>query len=346
MLQPCLSLFPMMSSGERDQDDVGRYVVSTDEAGLRLDVFLAGRIEDASRSLIKQAIKDERVRLKDRVVKRPGRALLEGDEIEVRLPPAPVTEVLPEDIPLDVVFEDSDILVVNKSSGLVVHPAPGHATGTLVNAVLHHCSDFEMPSDERVAGRDFFRPGIVHRLDRFTSGVMVVAKTQRAFDSLSDQARRHAFERCYVALVQGEFKEDSGVIRASIGRSLSDRKRMSVTSVNAREAVTRFRVRERLGVASYIELRLETGRTHQIRVHLRFAGHPILGDMMYGVTDFSHWGVGVAVRRALEGLEGQALHAELLGLVHPRTGEKLLFEAPPPPDFQEALSKLRTLRSQ
>ena len=175
---------------------------------------------------------------------------------------------------------------------------------------------------------------------------MVVAKTQRAFDSLSDQARRHAFERRYVALVQGEIKEDSGVIRASIGRSLSDRKRMSVTSVNAREAVTHFRVRERFGVASYIELRLETGRTHQIRVHLRFAGHPILGDMMYGVTDFSRWVVGVAVRRTLEGLEGQALHAELLGLVHPRTGEKLLFEAPPTPDFQEALTELRTLRSQ
>jgi len=344
--QPCLSLFPMMSSSERDRDEVGRYVVSTEEAGLRLDVFLAGRIEDASRSFIKQAIKDERVTLKDRVVKRPGRSLSEGDEVEVRLPPAPVTELLPEDIPLDVVFEDSDILVINKPPGLVVHPAPGHATGTLVNAVLHYCSDFERPGDEGAPGGDFFRPGIVHRLDRFTSGVMVVAKTQRAFDSLSDQARRHAFERRYVALVQGEIKEDSGVIRASIGRSLSDRKRMSVTSVNAREAVTHFRVRERFGVASYIELRLETGRTHQIRVHLRFAGHPILGDMMYGVTDFSRSVVGVAVRRALEGLEGQALHAELLGLVHPRTGETLLFEAPPTPDFQEALTELRTLRSQ
>ena len=314
-------------------------------AGLRLDVFLAGRIEDASRSFIKQAIKDECVTLKDRVVKRPGRALSEGDEIAVRLPPAPVTELLPEDIPLDVLFEDGDILVINKSPGLVVHPGPGHAAGTLVNAVLHHCAEFERPGSTDGDGSDFLRPGIVHRLDRFTSGVMVVAKTQRAFDSLSDQARRHAFERRYVALVQGEFKEDSGVIRASIGRSLSDRKRMSVTSVNAREAVTRFRVRERFGVASYIELRLETGRTHQIRVHLRFAGHPILGDMMYGVRDYSSWAIGEAVREALEGLEGQALHAGLLGLVHPRTGEKVVFEAPPPPDFEAALRELRKLRS-
>ena len=315
--------------------------MSAEEAGLRLDVFLAGRIADASRSFIKQAIKDERVTVKGDKVKRPSRGLSEGDEIEVRLPPAPVTELLPEDIPLDVVFEDSDILVVDKPSGLVVHPAPGHATGTLVNAVLHHCPDFELPRGEDGEGSDFLRPGIVHRLDRFTSGVMVVAKTRIAFDSLSDQARRHVFERRYVALVQGEFKEDSGVIRATIGRSLSDRKRMSVTSVNAREAVTHFRVRERFGVASYLELRLETGRTHQIRVHLRFAGHPVLGDTMYGVTEYSQLAIGDAAREALEGLEGQALHAELLGLVHPRTGENLRFETPPPRDFQEALSEFR-----
>ena len=334
-----------MSSDDQDRDPVSRYVVSAEETGLRLDVFLAARIEDASRSLIKQAIKDEAVTVKGRVVKRPGRGLSEGDEIEVRLPPVPVTELLPEDIPLDIVFEDSDILVVNKPSGLVVHPAPGHPTGTLVNAVLHHCADFERPGSKEGDDNDYLRPGIVHRLDRFTTGVMVVAKTRHAFDSLSDQARRHAFERRYVALIQGEFKEDSGVIRASIGRSLSDRKRMSVTSVNAREAVTRFRVRERFGVASYIELRLETGRTHQIRVHLRFAGHPILGDTMYGVTDYSHWAVGQAAREALEGLAEQALHAELLGLVHPRTLENLRFEAPPPPDFQEVLTKLHELRS-
>ena len=334
-----LFFYPIMSSCQRDRDDVGRYVVSTEEAGLRLDVFLAARIEDASRSFIKQAIKDERVTLKDRVVKRPGRALAEGDEIEVRLPPAPVTELLPEDIPLDVVFEDGDILVINKASGLVVHPAPGHPTGTLVNAVLHHCAEFERPSGEEGDGGGFLRPGIVHRLDRFTSGVMVVAKTQRAFDSLSDQARRHAFERRYVALVQGEIQEDSGVIRASIGRSLSDRKRMSVTSVNAREAVTRFRVQERFGVASYIELRLETGRTHQIRVHMASRGHPVVGDPLYGggVRSRLKGGAADAVSTYLSKHNNQALHAYLIGFNHPRTGKHLEFESALSPYIKELI---------
>ncbi len=334
----------MMSHPDQEPDPADRFIVSSEEAGLRLDVFLAGRIEDASRSYIKQAIKGGKVTVDARVLKRPGRSLSDGNEIEILLPPLPETKLLPENIPLDVVFEDAEILVVNKPSGLVVHPAPGHPTGTLVNAVLNHCPEFERSSGEAGPTGDFLRPGIVHRLDRFTSGVMVVAKTRQAFDSLSDQARRHAFERRYLALVKGEFKEDSGVIHASIGRSLSDRKRMSVTSVNAREAVTHFRVLERFGVASLVELRLETGRTHQIRIHMRFAGRPILGDEIYGVTDFSQWAVTTSIREALDRLNGQALHAEILGLVHPSTGEKKTFSAPPAKAFQEVLSGLRSLK--
>lgn len=324
---------------EREQ----QLLVSPEEAGFRLDVYLASQIEDASRSLLKQVIKDRRVEVNGQTETRPGRSLAQGDRVDVVLPPPPTSELLAEDIPLDIVFEDEDLLIVNKPSGLVVHPAPGHATGTLVNAVLHHCQNFQRPGD---GAEGSIRPGIVHRLDRFTSGLMVVAKSQVAFDGLSEQARRHAFQRRYVALVQGELKEDSGVIRASIGRSLVDRKRMSITSVNAREAVTRFKVQERFGIASFVELVLETGRTHQIRVHMRFAGRPILGDAIYGVTDFSAWPMPPSLAAALKALRGQALHAEHLGIVHPRTHEQLTFTAPLPSDIQAVLDELRTLQPQ
>jgi len=319
-------------------------VVAPEEAGLRLDVFLAGEIPDASRSLLKQAIKEECVLVNAKAIRRPSRTVAEGDRITVQLPPQLPSRLEPENIPIDVVFEDSDLLIVNKPSGLVVHPAPGHPNGTLVNAVLYHCKDFQTPSESTPAAS--VRPGIVHRLDRFTSGLMVIAKSPLAFEGLSRQAREHAFERRYNALIRGEFKEDTGVIRASIGRSLADRKRMSVTAINARDAVTHFAVSARFGSASSVALRLETGRTHQIRLHLRFAGHPVLGDPMYGVTDFENWAVPVTVQEALENLQGQALHAEVLGIKHPRTNAPLRFSAPPPPDFQAAHAALQTLQSQ
>ncbi len=301
----------------------------------RLDVYLAEVIEDATRSFVKKLVKDRRVTVNGRVCTRPGRAMSVGDQVTVEIPPQPETTASPEDIPLEILYQDEDIVVVNKPSGLIVHPAPGHPTGTLVNAILHHCPDFQRP------GVDPLRPGIVHRLDRFSSGVLVVAKTPRAFTGLSRQAREHTFDRRYLALVRGEFEEDRGRVSAAIGRSLSDRKRMSVTGVWGRDAVTNFEVLERFRVASLIALRPETGRTHQIRVHLRFAGRPVLGDRVYGVADFASWGIPQDLRAALENLDGQALHAERLGIDHPATGDHMAFTAPPPEDFRAALQALR-----
>ncbi len=318
------------------------YTATEEDTGLRLDMFLAKHIEDASRSLLKQVIKDQHVKINDQVAKRPSRKVQLDDVVEIELPPPPTSHLVPEYIPLEVLFEDEHVLIINKNAGLVVHPAPGHYTGTLVQAVLHHCPTFERPSGDLSGyGTDPMRPGIVHRLDRYTSGVMVVAKTQIAFNSLSKQAREHTFDRHYLALVRDEFTEDSGVVNATIGRSLSQRGKMSVTSVKGREAITHFEVQERYGIASLIKLRLETGRTHQIRVHMRFAGRPILGDPLYGVIDFSKWDIDVPLRTAFKGLEGQALHAEMLGIEHPISGERMHFTAEPPKDFIHARDLLR-----
>lgn len=311
--------------------------VSEEHRGLRLDVYLAGAIDDVTRSFVKKLIKDGCVTVNGSVCTRPGRTMAAGDNVCAEVPPPPGATLCPENIPIEILYQDSDVVVVNKPSGLVMHPAPGHHTGTLVHAILYHCPHFES------SGRDPSRPGIVHRLDRFTSGVLVVAKTPRAHTRLTRQAREHTFDRRYLALVCGEFTEDRGKITATVGRSLSDPARMSVTGVQGREAVTHFEVLERFGAASLLGLTLETGRTHQIRVHLRFAGHPVLGDPVYGVTDYSRWDVSGQVKSVLERLEGQALHAERLGFKHPSTGERMTFTAPPPKDFQNALDALRSL---
>lgn len=314
------------------------FEVGEAEAGTRLDVYLSGQVEDASRSYLQRVVKDGRVSVNGAVIKRVSQTVSEGDAVTVDLPPPPTISLAPQDIPLEVLFEDADVLVINKPAGLVVHPAPGHYDGTLVNAVLHHCADsFQRP------GEDPIRPGIVHRLDRDTSGVMVVAKSERAFSSLARQAREHAFDRRYIALVRGEFRESHGRIDAAIGRSMADRGRMAVTGVRGKEAVTRFEVLERFGAASLIRLELETGRTHQIRVHLRFAGRQMLGDPVYGVTDYSGMDIPEETQEALAGLVGQALHAEHLGFEHPATGVRIAHTAPPPPDFQRALEALRAL---
>lgn len=311
--------------------------VTEEEAGLRLDVYLAGAIEDATRSFLKKLIKEGQVKINGEPCTKPGRTVMLDDEIVVTIPPPPPAVPRPENIPLDILFQDEQLIIVNKAPGMVVHPAPGHYTGTLVNAVLHHCPDMQR------VGSDLTRPGIVHRLDRDTSGVMVVAKTQRAFTELAAQASAHSFDRRYLALVRGEFKEDHGRIIAGVGRSLTDRSRMTVTGIRAKDAVTNFEVLERFGLASLVALQLETGRTHQIRVHMRFAGRPVLGDPVYGVTDFSGMYLPQEVELPLGQLVGQALHAERLGITHPVSGERLTFTSPPPEDFERALLALRTL---
>ncbi len=311
------------------------FTVEEEHASLRLDVVLAEVVEDASRSLIKRLIKDKQVTLNGAICTKPGRAVAEGDVLSVEVPPSPSAWPEPEAIPLDILYEDADLVMVNKAPGMVVHPAPGHHSGTLVNAILHCCPDFKR------AGEDMARPGIVHRLDRDTSGVMVVAKNETAFRHLAAQAADHTFDRRYLCLVRGEFQEDRGRVNANIGRSLSDRSRMAVTGIRAKEAVTNFEVLERFGVASLVSLQLETGRTHQIRVHMRFAGRPVLGDPVYGEHEYRHWIMPDELRAALDGLIGQALHAERLGVTHPATGERLTFTAPPPEDFQRALDALR-----
>ncbi len=312
-------------------------ITEEEDGGLRLDVYLAGVVEDATRSFIKKLIKDNRVTVNGEIVSKPSRTMVPGESLTIDVPPSPSSWPEPEDIPLDILYEDEDMVMVNKASGMVVHPAPGHHTGTLVNAILHACPDFKR------AGEDFIRPGIVHRLDRDTSGVMVVAKNEPAFKHLSAQAAAHTFERQYLCLVRDEFQENRGRINANIGRSLSDRSRMAVTGIRAKDAVTNFEVLERFGIASLVGLKLETGRTHQIRVHMRFANRPVLGDPVYGEYEYRHWNISDELRAALKGLIGQALHAERLGVTHPRTGERVTLSAPPPPDFQAALDALRAL---
>ncbi len=308
-----------------------------EHVGLRLDVFLTEMIEDATRSFLKKVIKDGHATINGLPCTRPAREMNLDDLVVVEIPDPPPAVPEPEDIPLDILYEDADLVIVNKPSGLVVHPAPGHDSGTLVNALLFRCPDFER------AGTDMRRPGIVHRLDRDTSGVMVAAKTARALTSLAAQAAEHSFDRRYLALVRGEFQEKRGRINAPMGRSLVDRGKMAVTGTHAREAVTNVETLERFGVASLVALQLETGRTHQIRVHMRFAGRPVLGDPVYGVTDFRSWNVAPETLEALNALNGQALHAERLGITHPTTGERMTFRSDPPEDFQRALEELRKL---
>jgi len=311
--------------------------ISVQEGGIRLDVFLAEFLEDLSRSFVAKMIREGRVRINGRVCDRPSRQVVTGETVQVELPEPPRETPVPEDIPVDILYEDEHVIVINKPSGMVVHPAPGHPSGTLVNALLGRYPELAgVPPDPR-------RPGIVHRLDRDTSGVMVVARSARAYASLSEQASAHTFERYYLALVKGEFREDLVRVDAPLGRSLSDPKRVTVTGIRAREAVTWAETLERYGVASLLRLRLETGRTHQIRVHMRFAGRPILGDPVYGFTNYAELKISTDARTALERLQGQALHAARLGFTHPGNGDKLVFETEPPTEFQMARDALRRM---
>lgn len=302
---------------------------------LRLDLFLSEQLEGFSRTQIQSLIKNGKVLVNKKEVRKSAFLVNPGDYVDITLPqPEKKTRLMPENIPLDIIYEDKDVVVVNKQAGLIVHPAPGHNSGTLVNALLFHCKDFVISGNP-------IRPGIVHRLDKNTSGVLVVAKNPESYQHLREQVKERAFSRKYFALVKGVPQSSKGTIEAGIGRSLFDPKRMSVTGVNAREAITHFYLRENYTSFSLLELKLNTGRTHQIRVHLRFIGHPVLGDPIYGFTDYDLLNLPAPVVNALNKLPGQALHAESLGFTHPRTEQFLEFTAPLPDYFQNILNELR-----
>ena len=309
------------------------YTVTEKDAGMRLDAYAAS-VSDLSRSAAAKLIESGCVRVNG-VTAEKKRAVSQGDEVEIDLPEPVECEALPEDIPLDVIYEDDDIIVINKPSGMVVHPAPGNYSGTLVNALLYHCRD----SLSGIGG--VMRPGIVHRIDKDTSGLLVVAKNDAAHTALSEELKYHGIEREYHALVKGGFGEDSGTVDLPIGRHPIDRKKMAVlkNSDSAREAVTHYEVLARYGNISYLKLLLETGRTHQIRVHMSYTGHPLLGDEVYGQskTPFE--------KRHAPLLNGQALHAKRLSLTHPTTHERMSFECPLPDEFQKLIDILENENS-
>ncbi len=294
--------------------------VPAEAAGMRLDKWLAEQPElGLTRSAVQARIKEEKVLLDGKPAAKNAKIAAES-VVFVEMPDAIPTELIPENIPLDIVYEDKDLLVVNKPKGMVVHPAPGNYTGTLVHALLYHCGD----SLSGIGG--VARPGIVHRIDKLTSGLLMVAKNDTAHLGLSSQIQEHSFTREYRAICRGHLKEQRGTICAPIGRHPVDRKRMCVTLQNSKPATTHYEVLEEYPGYSYLRLRLETGRTHQIRVHLSHIGHPILGDEVYG--------------SAYKGIEGQCLHAGKIGFVHPITGEYLEFTAPLPEYFEVIKKKL------
>ncbi len=297
------------------------WIAAPEDAGARLDAFLTGKMEK-TRSSVQKLIEEENVRLNGAPAAKNAR-LREGDRVEATEPPPEVLDVKPQNIPLDIVYEDQDLLVVNKPKGMVVHPAAGNPDGTLVNALLFHCGD----SLSGING--VIRPGIVHRIDKDTSGLLIVAKNDRAHQSLAEQIAVHSFTRIYNAVVYGIVKEEEGTVSAPIGRHPTDRKRMAVLSSGGREAVTHYRVLERFPGFTLVECRLETGRTHQIRVHMAHIGHPVAGDPVYGP------------KKCITELQGQCLHARVIGFIHPATGEYLEFDSGLPPYFERFLEKLR-----
>ena len=295
--------------------------VTCTETGVRMDVALTQLLEDVTRSAAQRLLEEGRVTCDGRTVKKNEKTV-EGQVLTVDLPEPEAVDIVPQDIPLDIRYEDDDVIVLNKPKGLVVHPAAGHADGTLVNALLYHCAG----SLSGINGE--LRPGIVHRIDKDTSGLLIVAKNDFAHQKLAAQLADHTLARTYEAIVCGGVKTDSGTIDAPIGRHPTDRKKMAVTEKNSRHAVTHYEVIARYRGYTHIRCRLETGRTHQIRVHMAYKGHPILGDMVYG-----H-------KKPELGMDSQCLHARELTFLHPRTDEPVTVRCELPEYFTEVLSKL------
>lgn len=297
-------------------------LIYVETSGVRLDVFLAESNTELTRSRIQKLISDGNITVNGNPTK-ANYKLHKGDRIEMVLPPPKDTELKAEEIPLDIVYEDEHMLVVNKPQGMVVHPAAGNLEGTLVNALMAHCGDNLSGINGEI------RPGILHRIDKDTSGLLLVAKDDRAHLGLSEQIKAHSLTREYIALVHGKIKEDSGTIDAPIGRDPKDRKKMTITNKNSRDAITHFYVLEKFDKYTLVRCRLETGRTHQIRVHMSKNGHPIVGDPVYG-------------RKKEEfKLNGQLLHARKVGFIHPVSGEYMEFEKDVPDYFEEVLVRLR-----
>lgn len=290
-----------------------------DGNGIRIDRYLSDCCPELSRSYLQKLLKNGSISVDGKIVK-SNYKITEGESILLDVPEAVEPEILPEAIVLDILYEDEDIIMINKPKGMVVHPAAGHASGTLVNALLAHCKDLS-------GINGILRPGIVHRIDRDTTGVLVACKNDMAHNAIAEQLKVHSITRIYYAIVHGRIQED-GVIDAPIGRHPTDRKKMSINQKNGKSAVTHYHVLQHFDRFTYVECRLETGRTHQIRVHMASIGHPLLGDTVYGPAKCPY-----------PKLQGQTLHAGVLGICHPRTGEYLEVQAPLPAYFVELLEK-------
>ena len=298
--------------------------VESEDADIRMDLYLSDKLEEYTRSFLQKIIQEGNVTVNGKLQKSKYK-VISGDIIHVTIPPAQELEIEAENIPIDIIYEDEDIIVVNKHQGMVVHPAPGNYQGTLVNALMHHCKD----SLSGING--VLRPGIVHRIDKDTSGVLVVAKNDMAHIDLAKQIKEHTVNRRYISIVHHKIKEDHLTINAPIGRHPIDRKKMAVVNKNSKHAVTHIQVLQRFSKFTLIEAKLETGRTHQIRVHMAHIGHPVVGDPVYGV------------KKEKFNLRGQALHARVLGFVHPRIKNYMEFSAPIPAYFQQVLEKIQQL---
>lgn len=300
------------------------FIVPQEHEGLRLDKYLTLADGDITRSAVQRLIEEEMVRVNDKTPSK-NLKLRAGDRVILNIPAPVEAQALPENIPLDIVYEDEELLVVNKPRGMVVHPAAGNPDGTLVNALLYHCGD----SLSGING--VLRPGIVHRIDKDTSGLLIVAKNDFSHRMLAEQIKEHSFTRKYQAVVCGNIRDDSGTIDAPIGRHPTERKKMAITAKGSRNAVTHYKVLKRFKGYTHVELTLETGRTHQIRVHMASIGHPVAGDPVYGGKNY------------LKSLNGQCLHAFYISFVHPKTGETLTLSAPLPDYFKSFLDRLTPL---
>ena len=302
------------------------WTVEKEMNAVRIDKFISERMDGVSRSYIQKLIKDERVTVDLRPVK-ANYKVNEGERVEVTLPEPVSLDIEPQYISLDILYEDEDVLLVNLRKDMVVHPSVGHMDGTLVNALLYHCKD----SLSSING--VMRPGIVHRIDKDTTGVLIVCKNDKAHNCIAEQLKVHSITRKYHALVWHNLAEDSGTIDAPIGRHPVDRKKMAINHKNGKPAVTHYKVLERFGNYTYVECELETGRTHQIRVHMTSIGHPLVGDPVYGPS-----------RQPFK-TQGQMLHAKVFGFIHPTTGEYMEFETPLPDYFEDILEKLRNSKT-